>query len=184
MNWKRLTLLVTIFLPFIGGSSMPVLPSGVTEQPRSFFVPVTHSDYINVTLINNWEYLTGKGVLAPDDYSANFYGSFVIPADYKSGMQVKLCAIVNGSGNVYVENFAYYRAADADYNEHSDTFGPEAVAISAAYVLKELGGVSLTNAAAGDVVSVQFSRYGDNGADTFSGNFYVIGWWVTYTAGY
>lgn len=184
-----LTLMIggTIVFPLVlKEATMPVNPGGgsLVQRTRSFLVPVAHSDYVDGGVVNNWEYAFPRGVLLPDGFSCKAYAEFAAPTDFVSGMTITPQLVVSGFGNAYIEVVAYYRKTGEADDQHNDSFDPTAVALSGSYVARTAGAIAFTNVAVDDIVVVQFNRMGDNGSDTFSGNIWLTGFLVSYTAEY
>jgi len=115
-------------------------------------------------------------------YLCNAYCNFRIPQDYAASLTVQpIWWSTGGSGNIYYKTEARYGAATEDYDAHSTLGSYAALAVSVG-VLQVGTALSLTDAAAGDIVSMNFYGDGSNGAWTYDGALYLTGIIVSYTA--
>lgn len=131
----------------------------------------------------------GNGVPLPDGASVGVvHGGFMVPNNFASDMTVTPVIVgpTSGStGNLVLNNDAEWFADGEVYTAAGSSSGDVTVATPAnntAKVLTTLA-LSLTGAAAGDIVSLDFTRDGLNASDTFTAaNIYFVGWIVEYTA--
>lgn len=138
-----------------------------------------YNNTIADVLVHRYE----KGLLFSDDHDCDGHGQFTVPENFLSGMSIK-AVIWPGTlanGNVYTTNTAEYGQCAESHAEHSDSDGPTAIAVTATdrNCIQE---VTLTNVAAGDLVSLTFRREADDALDTANDDAWFYGWLIEYTA--
>lgn len=122
------------------------------------------------------------GGVAENNQETTLFGYFAVPNDFVSGMTVKAVVIAQGaSGNLYGLQNATYGADGEAYNTHTVSGSLAAVALTSDQ-RKTVYSMSLTDAAVGDLVAVEFFRDGNDALDTVSADVYLMGFLVEYTA--
>lgn len=121
--------------------------------------------------------------LMPDGKNQNVYGTALVPSDYSSGMTAYALVETTASANV-VDATTVWSAATggtetAATAAHSTGSLTEALATSK---LTKCASVSVASAAANDLLTLKYTRYGASTADTLSASLYFYGWLLSYTA--
>jgi hypothetical protein len=86
-----------------------------------------------------------------------------------------------GAGDLYCTHEGFYAAVTEAYNAANETSAASAVAVNA-NVLKLCKSLTMSSIAAGDYVTLKFTRTGGNAGDTINDSVFFKGWLVTYTA--
>lgn len=156
-----------------------------TIGERSFFVQavggLNETDNTDLEFYTAADPSTGYGLVLPDSKTATALGHFSLPADYASNMTVEPCLLSESSGNVVCVNILNYGADGENVQTHVDTSGPSAVAI-VSQKRNLVQSVSVTSAAAGDMISIIFTRSGADASDTVNDEVRISGWLVEYKA--
>lgn len=154
----------------------------IINRTRTIFVPATGAqDITTLGAYTTIDHLAPYGRIFPDLSDCAAYGAFYIPSDYASSMTVKAVVQAGSAGNLYGNHIVYSGANGEAYNTHTDTTGLTTAAVTE-NVIAEIFSVSATSIAAGDYVSLYFTRYGSNASDTITDTVYFKGWLVSYTA--
>lgn len=111
-------------------------------------------------------------------------GTFYIPSDYVSGMQVTFIAIHSGvAGDVYGDLFVNAGACSESYNTHATNSGYAARAsVSGKINCLPVVSMGAMGISAGDFITVTFERDATNVLDTFNAYIYPMGFLIEYTA--
>lgn len=154
-----------------------VTAAKIANRTRRFMVgPTRREDPVGA----GYAYLI-YGALCENNQNTVIHGWFAVPNDFVSGMTAKAVVIALATGNVYVINTAAYGADGENYLTHSAGGTPAAISVSTD-LRKVIASISLSSAAIGDLVALEFSRDATNVLDTVSGDVYFMGWLVEYTA--
>lgn len=157
-----------------------VTTAKIPNRTRKFLVPC----------IEVWDQTTDEAVqresavgylLYLTSLSSGF-GNFIVPQDFVSGLTVAPVWFgQSGSGNIYYKSDAWYGALEEDYDTHS-TLGSYAALAVVSEEWQAGAALSLSSAAAGDIVSLRFYRDATNASDTYDSPLYFVGFLVSYTA--
>lgn len=151
-----------------------VAPGGV----RSFGVPASGGS--NGTCL---VFCDPRGVAMANSAERYVYGMFVVPEDYDSVMTVTAIVVPSASGDLYSQNYVSYGACGEGYQTHSDSEGPDTVAVTLNQ-FNCIQEITLSTVAVGDIVLCQFWRDATDPSDTVEAIAYVPGWKVEYVAAY
>jgi len=141
----------------------------IPNRTRKFFVRGT----VNGSYEQGWP--------MGDNSVISIQGGFMVPLDFVSGMTVTAVVIPLANGNVYSSNEAWYGTCGAAYNATNDVVVTAAVAVTNGN-LNCIQPITLSAEAAGDIVSLEYIRTGDDILDTIGDTVYFNGWIVEYTA--
>lgn len=124
-----------------------------------------------------------RGFAFADSKRCGAYGSFGMPGDYVSSMNVYPLFISAGAGDIFAGYTISYGAQAEDYDNHSDSdaVGAALTMLGADKINLPIG-INLTAQAAGDYVQLYEWRDATNIADTENATVYFVGWMVAYTA--
>jgi len=156
-----------------------VTPAKIANRTRKLFILPIKRRYTTATdqVLVPGGYLA-DGATTPD---TDFYGFFIVPNDFTSGMTVKAVVVPGGSGDIYaIHNIKYGQVGEV-YTTHTGTVGYSAIAVT----LNQFNAIlslSLASAAPGDIVLLEFSRDAVDVLDTVNTFAYLTGWLVEYTA--
>ena len=156
-----------------------LVPAMVTDRTRKFFVQcaggfdqTSPADLINQSML---------GIGTPDGKICFGYGQFIVPNDFVSGMTATLVVVGNASGNIYSRNECIYGQCGEVNGTHTASVGKAAVAITQ-FEWECIQAMSLTNAAVGDIVGLEFERDSVDALDTVGNIVNLTGWIIEYTA--
>lgn len=149
----------------------------ISDRTRTLFVPCTGLSVggasVDRTVNNGW--------LLADAVTSYAFGEFYIPTDYLSTMTIKAVVQSDANGDCYCTHIAYYAAVTEAYDAANTSSAASAVALTAAQ-LTEIKSLAMAGVAAGDYVTIMFTRTAGNALDTINNTAYIKGWLVTYTA--
>lgn len=158
-----------------------VTAAKIANRTRSFLAEIT-SAYNSDSAAEIQRGASSIGWPLSNTYLCRAFTNFRVPQDYVSGMTVQPIWWSNGgAGNIYYKTEARYGAVAEDYDAHSALGSYAALAVSVG-VLQVGAALSLTDAAAGDIVSMHFYGDGSSGSWTYNGQIYITGILVSYTA--
>lgn len=152
------------------------------DRTRDLFVPATEGyNNTGVNYINQiW-----KGWEMVDNALCECWGVFRVPSDWVSGVSLQAYVIPGGTGNGYTRMSAQFGAVGEDYDTHTRqqvTWSTRAWTANEIEQLNDLGALSLTSLAAGDIVQVKVARDATDVLDTVGATVYFLGFVFTYTA--
>lgn len=121
------------------------------------------------------------GVFMPDLVELTAQGWFRVPADFVSTLTVTPIVQPGGTGNLRWNQNAWAGAVGESFQNHNHATADNTLAVTGNQI-NALTALSVSSAAAGDYISLQLTRFGDNAADTISNYMMLTGWLVSYTA--
>lgn len=123
------------------------------------------------------------GLFMQDGQLTEGYGYFVVPEGANCGLTVKAVVVPGSTGNIYIVGNAAWGGIGEVYNTHRINGSPAAVAVLDgrynAVLEMDLG----AEASPGDVVLLEFARYGGDKEDQLGKYAYLVGWMVEYVSG-
>lgn len=123
-------------------------------------------------------------VSLPDNKEARAVGSFIVPQDFISDMSVFAVVVPAGTGNVELlesDTRVRYGACGENFANHSVDLGVGVSIIAVTQFEREcIAELSMSNASAGDMATVQIYRNGNSVNDTIGGTIGVNGWRIEY----
>ena len=180
---KALVALFLVFLPVSWRSEMPVLPGrGLQQRTRTLFVPVAGAYYGSYTpLVPERD-----GWAVPASQESHFNGFTALPSDLITVTSITAVMFGTGSGDLRISSLcdATEPAANSTTLDAGLTLGQQAVDITAEFYLPDIPLLIVGSVSGEDAMRCYFHRDGANVSDTFSGNIYLRGWLVEYTADY
>ena len=151
----------------------------IANRTRTLFVPAVGCYNATDASQQNCE---GPGWNMADTKECRAFGFLYCPSDYVSSMTVNGIMDPRGTGNAYVQMDVGYGALGEAWNNHTDSQGPTAEAVTNQQRDRMTTATSLANLAAGDYINLKFTRFGDNVLDTVGAIVYFVGFLVSYTA--
>ena len=172
----------------LGAGGLQIVASGldashIANRTRTLFVPATFA--YNNTTAAKCAYTANRGWECPDDERCYVRGSFRVPSDFSSGLNLIPYGTADGAGtgDVYARLIVYYAADGEAYDTHGSNTGYAGVTINKGSVYDALDTTySLVGASIGDTVIIEFYRDGNDVGDTVNDTVYAIGFYVYYTA--
>lgn len=146
--------------------------ANITDRTRTIFVPA-----FAAAGGENRQW----GVLMADGASINGYANYHVPSDFASTMTVAPIVVAANAGNMRWNMYIEYGAVTEVTSTHSVTVASTTTAVGND-TREALAASALSSAAAGDYISILFTREGSDGADTINGAAYLSGFLVSYTA--
>ena len=170
-----------------GGDGGTLGSGAITNRTRKFLAPAFTSKVAGAsTYYHRGDYTildSVVGVPLPDTKDVETGSNFVVPEDHVSNLQVSAIVVAKASGNISCSMDVLYSGIDAA--EEIDTHGTEledqAIALTVNRA-KKITTVGLSDAQAGDIVSVEFNRDATLSADTINNVVFLMGFLVEYTA--
>jgi len=159
-----------------------VTAAKIDNRTRTVFIPCSQA---HVYLSSTVRDVEAQGwVMSDDGYTTVCKGWGRVPEDFASGLTIE--AVIVGStsatGNIYTYNAAYYGAVGESYTNHTAGASWATVNLDTTNEIFEARSMSLSSAAAGDHVSLEFQRNPGHASDVLSSDCYFAGWLMTYTA--
>jgi hypothetical protein len=147
--------------------------SAHTNRTRSIFysVPVNHTCVTNMR-----GYILADGVTDSCEYIIQ------IPPNYVSTSQVRMWFDSDGAGDAYFNFYVYYGGHAEAYNIHSNSDLASVLTFTANQNKEWTSSSLITSASVGDIISYKIEREGAQATDTHSGDIYVKGIELRYTA--
>lgn len=170
-----------------GGDGGAIGPGAITNRTRTFFVSLDTSMRAGTaTYYHRGTYVLDDslaGVPLPDTIDTECGASFMVPEDFVSSMVLSAVVIAKNSGNINCSMEVYYGDLDGSetWDEYSVEQDDQVVAMTANRP-KSVVSINMSDAAAGQVASIEFNRDATLGADTINGHCFLQGFKVSYTA--
>jgi hypothetical protein len=118
-----------------------------------------------------------------DNATTSGFCTSYLPADVKNVTSVSVLTYPNGaSGNIKFKIFCNYAHNGQTYNAGNAVDGSEVATVTSNTIYKfTLPNNVLASAVAGDMVGLQFERWGAHADDTLAANLNVLGFVISYT---
>jgi len=157
----------------------PVTAAMVTDRTRKFFVPAT----LNYNFSDTVFYYAGDGSGYELLDGKIFYltGFCLVPTDFVSNFNIKAVIVPFANGNVYNSLWVRYGQCGEGQNIHDETLALQAEAV-VQFQNSCVASHTLANAAAGDIVRIQYERDAVNVLDTIGAVVRGAGFLIEYTA--
>lgn len=136
------------------------------------FIPISTPD----AAVGNYPVVTML-----DSATTNVYHSFQVPSNYHTMVSCAVVVIPNGTGNMRHQTFTSYCGLGENYFNVSGTVAVADLAVTQNQLKSIDILASVSGVAAGDLVSVKFSRIGDHANDTVNADCYYVGLNVRYS---
>ena len=159
-----------------GVDSVVLDNDALVDRVRKFFVIAIGEDPID-------DQAKWAGYELVDNAEHTVFGYGMVPSDFVSDLTVQVVVIPTGTGNIYGYLAAAYSACGDIWNVHEDDYNAAFQAIPVTLNEREcIMSFALANAAAGDMINLEYVRDAVDGLDTVDALVYCPGFLVSYTA--
>lgn len=165
-----------------------VTAAKIASRTRKFFVPCTGGrNTTGTTDLNPQGTVEGfPAVILPNGAISIAMAMFEVPQDFASDLTIQaICTPLSGAtGDAYLRHAAYYGNIGESFDTHGAEQAYAAVTMATTGTFYSRAAYALAAEAAGDIVTAWLQRDDVNfpSSDTLSGDLYVMGFEVSYTA--
>ena len=143
--------------------------AGTRAKTRTVFAAPHAADGTGVSIPDVSTAGALAGARCADAQTNNVYTSLPVPSDFASLVSLKIIIESGGTGNMYYSIATKYAATGQSSTTHTGAVASNAEAVTADVIETISISAAVASLAAGDILSVQFTRSGGDGLDTITG---------------